>query len=283
MAAPLIFAEGIRRVAGLGARQLPKGVTSGPKRLQIDTKPFDKAVAMILKWWKPPPDMKQVIISELGAVLALTSNDTKMVGPKGKKSNTFKQAHRYVKRRYAPWKKYAGKGRKPKPSKGQLQIFQIGKKKYYIWNRYSDGVHAMINAAITRTRRKALLATGSSKAAWLRMYYLAAKQAGVSAKIPSTWKFPAEVKRTMKYMQGRSSKWSKATTASKQASPKNGDLVLKVFSKSHNTLNKGVKGGAAFQARINGREPFVKKAFTKKMKLTTKQQLKKFPGMAVPD
>jgi len=272
-------------MAGMAARGAGGGGGGGGKERQIDTKPFDTAVAMILKWWKPPPDMKRVIASEIGAILALTSNDTKMVGPKGKKSNTFKQAFRYVKIKYEPWKKYSGKGRPPAGSKQALKVFKIGGKKYYRKkgrSRYSDATWAMINAGLTRARRKALLATGSSKAAWMRMLVLAYKEAGFSPKVPDSWKESAYVRRVTKYMAGKSS-WAKATKAKKEATAAAGDFVIKVQSSAHNTLNPGIKGFSSFQRRINGRQPAVAKAFTKKMKLSMKMQLKKFPGMDVPD
>lgn len=268
-----------------GVAKTLRGSGGGRRERQIDTKPFDTAVAMILKWWKPPPDIKRVIVSEIGAILALTSNDTKMVGPKGKMSTTFRQAFKYVKIRYEPWKKYSGKGRPPAGSKQALKVFKIGGKKYYRKkgrSRYSDATWAMINAGLTRARRKALLATGSSKATWMRLLLLSYKQAGFTPKVPASWKEPAYVKRVTKYMSGNS-RWSKATKAQEEATPANGDFVIKAQSSSHNTLNPGVKGFSSFQRRINGRQPAVAKAFTKRMKLTMKQQLKKFPGMDVPD
>lgn len=273
-------------------RSLPKGwTTSGRKQPEIDTKEFDTAVAMILKWWKPPPDMKRVIASELGAILALTSNDTKMAGKSKtlggsrKMSNTFRQAFRAIKIKYEPWKKHVG-GRPPKGSKGSLQTFKVGGKKYYRKagrSRYSDGTWAMINAALTRPRRKALLAAGSSRGGWMRMLFLAYKQAGFEPKIPASWKESDRVRRVSKYMDGSSSRWSRATKAEKEANEAAGNFVLKVQSTAHNTLNYGVGGMAAFRRRMKGRQPYVAKAFTKKMKLTMKQQLKKFPGMDVVD
>lgn len=281
-------------MAAMGARGAAGGLLGGGggggKERQIDTEPFDTAVAMILKWWKPPPDMKRVIVSEIGAILALTSNDTKMAGkarelggPRAKMSNTFKQAFTAIKIKYEPWKKYIG-GRPPKGKRGSLKVFKIGGKKYYRRkgrSRYSDATWAMINAGITRARRKALLAAGSSKAAWMRMLFLSYKEAGFAPKVPASWKEAAYVRRVTKHMTGKG-RWSKVTKAQKEASPAAGNFVVKVQSSAHNTLNPGVKGFSSFQRRIKGRQPAVAKAFTKKMKMSMKMQLKKFPGMDVP-
>ena len=256
--------------------------SGNPYQFEIDTTPFDHAVTMIKAKWDPPVDLKQVIVAELGAILALTSNDTLMVGPRGKKNKAFKSAHAYVLRRYAPWAKWSGRGKRPKGPKDSLQVFQVGGKKYYKRNRYSDAVWAMINAAIKRTRDDAWLSTGSSKAAWLHMFQEAAKAGGVNLKIPKTWKHHDKVKSAMLYMLRKKS-CKTATTASAQKRPSDGDFVLKVFSEAHNTLNPGVKGAGLFQKYLNGRQPYLEKTLGKSGKASMKKLAKRYPGIEVGD
>lgn len=250
-----------------------------PVELTIDTAPFDRAVAGIVANWRPPVDVKKVIVSELGAILALTSNDTLCAGPKGAKIKSISKSQTYLRKRYT-WKAQSGRGRRAKQSADSIPVLQIKGKKYYRRHRYPAYIWTALLWELEKLKKKSTQRAGSSKAAWLWMYHQAQKAAGIRAGLPKSWKNPAAVSKAMGYMLSQAPKWKKATTAKKKMG-RAGDFVLEVFSKAHNTLNVGVKGAAEFQAKLNGRAPFLAKALGKKSKTTMKNLARKYPGIEV--
>lgn len=252
---------------------------SSTASMTADTAPFDRAVAGIMQFWKPPPDIKKVIVSELGATLALVSGDTLMTGPPKKKTKSFRAARSYLKKRYT-WKAQSGRGRRAKQSGDSIPAITIGGKVYYRSFRYPGGTWAMIQRYLNKRKKVATKRMGSSKAMWLYMYQLAGKTSGVRTFIPKKWKASGDIKKTLNNMK-RSRSWAKATESDHRHNGQKGNFVLRVFSKAHNSLNPGVKGLAAFQARINGRGEYMVRNLGKKCKISMKNLLKKYPGMEV--
>jgi hypothetical protein len=229
--------------------------------------------------WKPPIDIKRVIIHELGAVLAKVSGDTLMVGPKGKKNKSFRSADAYVKRRYTWPKRPKRKGAKSKLTPDTIPVLQIGRKKYYSRNFYRAGTWGMIQKKLAELRKEAKAATGSSKAAWFLMFKEAQKASGVKAPNPSTWKDVERLATVVQYMRRRSRSWAMATSSTDKSGER-GDFVLQVFTKAHNTLNPGTKGASTFQKYLNGRQGYMERVMGKKMEQSMEKILKKYPGLA---
>ena len=247
---------------------------------RVDTSALDRAISGINANWKPPVDVKKIIVSELGAILALTAEDTRMIGPKGKKNTTYRSAYAYVKRRYEPWKVFKGKGRRPKGRQDSLMGVKIRGKLYFKMQRYPNATWAMINKFLRRRQKEVLKSTGSSKAAWMWMFFQAAKAAGLPARVPKSWKNRKETMGAMYHMK-RKGKWSRATTSKIKKVPANGEFVMRLYSEAHNTLNKGVRGTWAFTTRLNAREAYMKKVLGKKCQATMKKMAKKYPGLEV--
>ena len=248
--------------------------------MRIDSDPFDKAVAGILKMWKPPLDIKTVIMHELGAVLALVSNETLCAGPKGAKIKNINKAKRYLKKRYT-WGKRMERGKnkgKAKMSAEATPAIRIGGKVYFRGNYYPAHTWGMIQKELARHRLKSQKRAGSSKAAWMWMWEQAKAASGIRAKTPGTWKNTGEISKAMKDIL-KSSSWKKATT-SKQVKKGESDFVLEVSSEAHNTLNPSVKGAASFQSRINGRQGYMERVMGKKMAASMEKITKKYPGLS---
>jgi len=249
---------------------------------EIDTAPFDRAVAGIMSSWKrgggPPPDIKKVIVTELGAILKECSKDTLVMGPKGKKNTTIGKGITYSKKRYT-WKAQTGRGRRAKQTAESVPVVWIGKKRYFQRNRYPNHIWAMIQKRLAQMRNQARRTVGSSKAMWYHLYIEAKRAAGVSPPDPKGWKDIDKLFAIRKYMIRSRGKWKKYGTATKQRSAA-GDFVLKIWSNSRNTLNKSTKGTAAFQTRINGRAKFFEKAAGKKCYMTIKQLTNKYKALA---
>jgi len=251
----------------------------GGEGIEFDTEPFDRAVAGILHAWDPPIDIKKVIMSELGAVLGKASNETLMVGPKGKKNKAFRGAHAYIKKRYT-WGKRMEKGKnkgKAKMDVSAVPAVRVGNKLYFRVHYHQPYVWTAIQKKLSRLRKTGLKAAGSSKAAWFLMFDQAMKVTGTKVPRPKSWKHQPEIRKVLKFMKKRSSKWTKATTAEDES--KGPDFVLKVYSEAHNTLNKGTKGIAEFQSALNGRQAYMERVLGKKMKASMEKLLKKYPGL----
>tara|TARA_R110000824_G_scaffold323039_1_gene509974 strand:+ start:162 stop:971 length:810 start_codon:yes stop_codon:yes gene_type:complete len=252
--------------------------------MTADSAPFDRAVSALMRFWKPPPDIKKVIVSELGATLALVSGDTHMTGPPRKKTKNFRDAKSYLKKRYT-WKMpVTNRGRPPKQFAEAIPSIRIGGRKYTRGGYKADGSkvnraeRSMILKYLAARLENALERMGSSKAMWLLMYKDAARQAGVRAIIPKKWKNIDHIRKTLTAMR-KVRKWKKATKATSAQNSRAGNWVLTISSSAQNSLNKGVGGLAAFQARINGRDTYMNKNLGKKVKISMKQLLKKYPGL----
>lgn len=248
----------------------------------MDTGPFDRAVAGIISSWKrgggPPPNIKKVIVTELGAILKSCSADTKVMGPKGKKNATIGKGRTYAKKRYT-WKPQTGRGRRTKQLAESVPVVWLGKKRYFQRNRYPNAIWAMIQKRLNQMRNQSLKTVGSSKAMWWHIYQEAKSAAGVSVPNPKSWKDLDKIRKVRSYMMRRG-KWKKYGKATKKRAPK-GDFVLKIWSNSRNTLNKSTGGVASFQKRINGRAKYFEKSAGKKAYLTMKQLAGKYKALSV--
>ena len=249
---------------------------------EVDTGPFDRAVAGIMSSWKrgggPPPDIKKVIVTELGAVLKECSKDTLVMGPKGKKNTTIGKGRTYAKKRYT-WKAQTGRGRRATQTAESVPVVWLGKKRYFRANRYPTYIWAMIQKRLNQMKKQSLKSVGSSKAMWWHIYLLSKKAAGVSVPDPNAWHDLEKIRGVRNTMLKRGG-WSKHGTASRKRESA-GDFVLKIWSDSRNTLNKSTGGVAAFQKRLDGRAGYFEKAAGKKCYQTIKQLTKKYKALSV--